>query len=332
MKLASISIAIALAAMFPLTLSATALAATPAEVQEADALFRAAQKLLSDGKTHEACEKFERSQALDAGLGTLLNLAKCHQKEGRTATARAEFDAAAKLAAARGAEDQDRADYARKQATSLDGQVATVKLDLPAGTTSVQVDGRAVTPAEWTAPIALDPGEHAFVVVGPGTAPRRASITVPAGPGTLSLAVPLAVLGAEREPSGEHPDEHRVEPIDAEDPHAGRRVAGFVVAGAGLSGVVVGAVFGARALGKKSDEKAHCSGNFCDPAGLALDSEAHGAAAISTVAMGVGLAAASVGVVLVVVSRAPKQASSGFLHVTPSVGLGSGGLDVRGTF
>ena len=324
MKLASL----APAALLPLLFTASALAATPADVQEADALFRAAQKLLSEGKTHEACAKFERSQALDAGLGTLLNLAKCHQKEGRTATARGEFDAAAKLASTRGADDADRADYAKKQAASLDGQIGTVKLDLPAGATSVEVDGRALSSAEWATPVALDPGEHAFVVIGPGVAPRKASITVPSGPGALSLAVPLAAVGAERDPVGEP----AAPPETDEDPRRGRRVAGFVVAGAGLAGVVVGAVFGGRALGKKSDEKGHCAGAFCDPTGLALDSEAHRAATISTVAMGVGVAGIGVGVVLVLVSRAPKKASSAFLHVMPSAGLGSGGLDVRGTF
>jgi hypothetical protein len=322
-----------LAALLPFAIAASAQAAPPADVKEADALFRAAQKLLGEGKTHEACAKFARSQELDAGLGTLLNLAKCHATEGLTATARGEFQEAARQAAARGPEDHDRAEYATKQAADLDAKIATVKLDLPAGAASIEVDGIAVPPAAWAQPIPLDPGAHRFVVVGPGKAPRQASITVPAGPAALSLAVPLAAAGAEiqgePDPTGETA---RTADGGGGDPQHGRRVAGFVVGGVGVAGVVLGAVFGARAIGKKSDEKTHCTGSFCDPQGLALDAQAHSAATISTVAIGAGLAAIGVGAVLILISRAPKAPPSAYLHVMPTAGLGSGGLDVRGTF
>ncbi len=328
---------ILLASLLPLVFSATALAATPAEVNEADALFRDAQKLLGEGKTHEACAKFARSQELDAGIGTLLNLAKCHVAEGRPATARRELTEAARLAAARGPEDRDRAEYAKKQAAELDARVATVKLDLPAGATSVEVDGHAVSASEWAAPLPLDPGDHRVVVTGPGQAPREASITVPAGPGALSLAVPLAASASEPavEPAitpggpGESPGPL---PTVGEDPHHGRRRAGFVVGGFGVAGVVVGAVFGVSAIGKKSDEKAHCQGSFCDATGLELDAQAHRSAALSTVAVSAGIAAIGVGLALVLVSRAPKAPSAGFLHIAPTVGKGAGGFDVQGTF
>lgn len=324
-----------LAALLPFAIESRAKAAPPADVKEADVLFRAAQKLLGEGKTHEACAKFARSQELDAGLGTLLNLAKCHATEGLTATARGEFQEAARQAAARGPEDHDRAEYATKQAAELDAKVATVKLDLPAGAASIEVDGHPVAKAAWATPIPLDPGDHRFVVVGPGKAPRQASITVPTGPAALSLAVPLAAGGATSDGDGaaDPGGEAARTPDDSGgDPHQGRRVAGFVVGGVGVAGVVLGVVFGARAIGKKSDEKTHCTGAFCDPEGLALDAQAHSAATISTVAVGAGLAAIGVGAVLILISRAPKAPPSAYLHVVPTAGLGSGGLDVRGTF
>jgi hypothetical protein len=330
MKRASILLASLLACGSP----AIALAATPADVKEADTLFRDAQKLLGEGKTHEACLKFARSQELDAAIGTLLNLAKCHAAEGRPATARREFTEAARLSTARGPEDGDRAEYARKQAAELDTKVATVQLDLPAGATSVEVDGRSLPAGEWAAPVPLDPGEHRVVVTGPGPSPRQAAITVPPGPGALSLAVPLAAGGIEpviTTPGGDGapPDLGAVAP---DDPHHGRRLAGFVVGGAGLAAVAVGAVFGVSAIGKKGDEKGHCQGSFCDATGLELDAQAHRAAALSTVAVSAGIAAVGVGVVLVLVSGKPAKPSSGFLHIAPRVGNGGGGFDVQGTF
>src|SRR4051794_10726019 len=72
----------------------------------AEGLFRQAQKLLGEGKIHEACDAFAASQKAEPAVGTLLNLAACHEKEGRTATAWAEFDDA--IATARRLDDKPR--------------------------------------------------------------------------------------------------------------------------------------------------------------------------------------------------------------------------------
>src|SRR5580692_6130162 len=71
-------------------------------VTVADAVFREAQGLLAQGKTHEACEKFAESNRLDPQLGTLLNLAVCHEQEERTATAWSDYDAVVEQARRRG--------------------------------------------------------------------------------------------------------------------------------------------------------------------------------------------------------------------------------------
>ena len=73
------------------TLIATALYVGPAlgdaNPALAQSLFEEGRQLMSNGKFAEACPKFESSYKLDPAAGTLLNLAVCHEKVGRTAAA-----------------------------------------------------------------------------------------------------------------------------------------------------------------------------------------------------------------------------------------------------
>src|SRR6185437_15434982 len=63
----------------------------------AEALFDAAKKLYADKKYAEACTRFDASEKLDRGIGTLLYLADCYEHVGRTASAWATFREAESL-------------------------------------------------------------------------------------------------------------------------------------------------------------------------------------------------------------------------------------------
>jgi tetratricopeptide (TPR) repeat protein len=94
----------------------------------ADALFDEGKRLIAAGNVDQACAKFEASlQRLDR-LGVRLNLADCHEQQGRTATARAEFDEAALQAKERG---DDRAAYARQRADALKPRLARLAISVP---------------------------------------------------------------------------------------------------------------------------------------------------------------------------------------------------------
>src|SRR5436189_4245413 len=86
-------------------LSARAIAGPPA----AEALFQEGRQLLEAGQVDEACLRLAESYWQEPASGTLLNLARCHQAQGKIATAWAEYAAAARLSRAQGREDRARA-------------------------------------------------------------------------------------------------------------------------------------------------------------------------------------------------------------------------------
>ena len=96
----------------------------------AEALFQDARKLMAEGKYGEACAKLDASQRLDPGVGTLLNLGDCYDKNGQTASAWAQFIEAA--TAARKVGDARREQAARGRATALEGKLAKLAISISA--------------------------------------------------------------------------------------------------------------------------------------------------------------------------------------------------------
>ena len=148
---------------------------TPEEKGAATVLFRDARAMMDRGDVAAACRRFEESQRLDPLPGTLLNMAVCHEKEGRTATAWVEFRDAAALAR-RDARD-DRVTLAEEHMKGLEPRLSTVRIvvgmraDVPS--LEVTLDGSRLARPAWDTPLPVDPGEH----VVKASAPSRAVLT-----------------------------------------------------------------------------------------------------------------------------------------------------------
>src|SRR5271166_5257799 len=65
----------------------------------AQAIFDEGKRLMDAGQFAQACPKFADSEKLDPGVGTLLNLGVCYEKNGQTASAWATYKEAASAAA-----------------------------------------------------------------------------------------------------------------------------------------------------------------------------------------------------------------------------------------
>ncbi len=338
------AVAFSLVALAPLAASAQA----PSPTAVAEALFEQARDLVKQERYAEACPKLAESQRLDPKLGTLLNLAYCHDKQGKFASAWAEYTSAAAVARREG--QKEREDFAREQVAAVEKKVGRVILQVnaPAAGLVVSVDDEAMAGAVLGTPLPMDPGKHHIAATAPGkkawsqdvdVPPQRTEIlvTIPAlepAPAALPPAlepvpppalVPPPVTTAPRLPPVPPP-----EPPRAAAPTSTPTIlmgTGFGVAGLGA---LVGVITGSMTLSKVSDIKNHCVQNVCGTGEQGDISTANTLANVSNVSFafaGAGLVVGFVGVALRPSSApAPRTA----LTVTPFVGPGVAGL--RGSF
>jgi hypothetical protein len=299
----------------------------------AEALFNEGRKLAADGKYTDACPKFEASQELDPGLGTLLNLAECYEKIGKTASAWAEYKEAIPLARAAGS--KVRQDLATERAAALESRLSMLTIRAMGSTeetTGLEVrrDGVPVQPAEFGSPIPVDPGPHTIEAVAPGKQKWASTVQV-TDAAKFAVDVPklLSATDAAGSPAAQTPQPVAAPPLE-QTPHSSagstQRTAAIVVGAVGVVGVGIGAVFGLGASSKWSDAKSNCTAYpyGCSQDALDAKSSAQSKASVATVAFIVG-GAAIAGAAVLWFTAGPSQEKV-------AVGVGPGAAFVRGSF
>ena len=103
------------------------------KITEAEELFRRGKAFTAQGKHAEACPMYDESHRLDPQMGTLLNVALCHEQVGRTASAWGEFRAVEQQARAASPPREDRVKLAREHADKLEPRLSRIKVVVPAG-------------------------------------------------------------------------------------------------------------------------------------------------------------------------------------------------------
>ncbi len=162
-----------------LALTRLAAAQTPDSIA-AEALFKAAREAVARGDYETACPKFERSQRLDPGDGTLFNLADCEEHLGHFVSAAQHWREAAEMLPA----SDPRRPAALEKAAAADRRVARLVLRLvsnaPPGTT-VKLDDAEVASAGLGKALPVDPGRHRVVVRASGRDERQFPLTLAEG-------------------------------------------------------------------------------------------------------------------------------------------------------
>lgn len=328
-----------------------------AEASRAHALDEQGTRLMDEGRYAEACPKLEQSARAAAGTGVLLRLALCFEKLGKTASAWRTYLGAEELARTTG--QAKVAELAARRAAAIAASVPRLQVRVPEALSEaalVQLDGRAVAEVVWRGAFAVDPGSHELAVSAPGQ--RRFETEFEATPGSqVVIAVQFvpapppvssaqAAHGSAREPRGSsarsraaRPDASSrraraaAQPEPLERGWTMRHTATVTAHGVGLSGFIVGSVFGLSALANIGQAQERCPERVnCDDESMRLQEEAGEDATWSTVGFAVGGAGVIAGAILWWTLPDSKPASKASWTLAPDVGAGMGGVTARGSW
>lgn len=313
------------------------LAAAPtAAAQEgiAEQLFVEGRKLMAEEKFELACAKFEAAHALDrTATGTLLNLALCHERINRTASAWAEHRQVAAESAGR---REDRVALALEHERRLAPLLSHLRVVVPdasraPGLKVVLDDGKPIAEASWGTDLPVDPGPHVIRASAPARLPVEIPVTIGDVADRKSVTIPVLA------------DEPRAAPpIGADDVardraaarRQTRRIIGYSLGGTGLATLALGMAFGLSASRENDEAKSLCDANGVCP-DAATRERASGALAgadkSATVANILSIAGGTLlagGAVFVLTALPTRKAPPVALRVTPL--WGGAGLAIGG--
>lgn len=288
--------ALALAVVATSLASAAGAAAQPSanDAAVAEVLFEEGKRLMADGKLAEACPKLAESNRLDTGIGTLLFLADCYEKNGQVASAWATFREAATLAQKT---TDSREKIAQGRAAALEPVLPRLTVAVPAASRvaglRVERDGAEVGTVQWDVALPMDPGKHALTATAPGRVAWTTTVVVERG---VRARVEIPTLA----PAPTKPTDPPGAVARSDEGARGgtQRVVGVGLAAAGVVALGAGGYFGLAAKGKADDASGHCSGNACDPTGLELRDGARSRADLATGLFVGGAVAVVAGVVV----------------------------------
>jgi hypothetical protein len=310
-----------------------ALAADAEPRLRAQELFDEARELFQAGEFPAACAKFAESQRLDPKGGTLLNLAICSEKVGKTATAFNQFSQA--VAQARRDGRMERVSFAEEHLEALRKRLSSLTIIVPAvvrvSGLRVHVDGVLLDELAWDAKVPIDPGEHVISASAPGF--RPGSYRVHVGGKAEQHMFTLPELTSLEEPAANTPSNTVENEPEPQDTGATRRSWGVIIGGLGIAAGATGIAFGVSALSGRQRAEELCRNNRCDAEGEATNDTARTHAWIANASLAAGIVGLGVGVYLYIVpsssQQGPRRGRAGAsvaLHPRP------GGLSLEGSF
>lgn len=322
-------------------------ASAEGDASAAETLFLEGVAAMKKNDFVVACEAFARSNKVDPSPGTQINLALCHEKQKKWATAWTWYRSAAGLAQQRGQVDREKLalDAAAKLKPQLHNVIISVKEPLTERVVKrdgveveIELAGREI-------PLPIDPGEHKIEVAARGKRPWSKVIRIAEDPGTDRIEVPRLEDAAPEPKASVAPalrstEEPRPAPV-VEPDGSGRRLLGIIAAGAGIAAGATAVGFYLVAVDQDAQAE-RLDAKALDPT-LARDKAANEEAArskhdaastdqLAAIVLGAGAGAlVAIGAVLYFTAPSGSGATTK-ARLVPTFGPGHAGVGLGGTF
>jgi hypothetical protein len=264
----------------------------------ADSLFKAGRELMEAQRFPEACAKFEESYRLDASAGTLLNLGRCNEARGKTATAWSLYKRTITLGNATNKPRHVTA--AQEFLEAVDAKLARVVVtaSAPVAGLTLRCGEVDIGEAARGVPLPFDPGPYDVVASAPGYEPFKTTVVATEGK-TETVTVPALrkakAITVRLEP--------KIGPPPAPGPDA-LFFLGVGGAGLGVVGLAIGTAFGVMTLDAADEaltNPALCPDHACTPRGLEHIEDTRTKSQVSSGTLAAGGALLAAGVTLMVV-------------------------------
>jgi hypothetical protein len=280
-----------------LALRSTAAWAQNADRAAAQTLFNEARALMEAASFSEACSKFADSQRLAPATGTLLNLALCEEKDGKTASAWLAYSDALAMATHEG--NAERRRIAQERITALEPTLRRLLVVPPANVPRelwIKLDDIALSPAAQRTAFPVDAGVHHLSYGASGK--LSAALEVEAPEMGKTRFVQLQPLRDEPSRAGTGPQRPRpASPLQRVDRADSLQFLAGVSFGIGTGAIIVGAYCGLRAKSEWSERQAHCV-HGCDNTAVTAGRNAQVLARASNIAFIAGATTFGVGTYL----------------------------------
>jgi hypothetical protein len=298
-------------------------------------LFEQGLTLLENDDWDGACEKFRASMEAEPSGGTALNLGRCHERAGLTASAWAEYARAVSLFQA--ARDEERMAFAKERADRLEPSLSKLTIQVtPTPGLVVERDGVVVVEGAYGTPVAVDPGERTITARAEGYKTWTTTVNVGTSPDTYAVTVPAL----EEDPTAFVADQPTRGDQGGSD---GLIIAGGVVTGVGGAAVLVGAILGGLVLSDASDYGSKCNDqvpdgadytNGCPPDEVSAE-DLDGTTTLANASTGLFVAGGVVaagGIVMLIIGLMDDSSGQEMVRVLPEVGPSQAGLTLTGRF
>lgn len=306
----------------------------------AEALYQAGRALIAKGDWDAGCPKFEASMELDPAASTSINIARCHEHNGRIASAWAEYKRALVVNAETpgAARQKTLADLASKALAALEPRLPRLRIAIDARPAGLRVlrDGVEMPLGTLGEAIPADPGTATIEASAPGHGTERRTVTLEPGK-TAEVTLTLAPEQRPAGTAGAATGEQRPAPGPARS-GGGIPTWAWVSGGVGLALAATGVAFRIDGAAAESilDEKCGPE-RVCDPASgydPAGENARKNRDFVMFVALG-GLGAAAVGAAVIGIVTAPSgedPAPASGVRAGAWVGPGGFGLSLGGAY